>query len=78
MSMTIKSYGEPDEDTLAADMLHEAVKDEKVKYFLYHPRTPIGARPCKLPGSLTVQAVLENGKVVTVVQHGVGKKPRLQ
>lgn len=63
-----KVYGVQDPDTTAYDLLMQIIKDKKVARVLLHQRMPINARPCKLPGSLTVQAVLESGEVITVRQ----------
>lgn len=71
-----KVYGESDEDSTAEDLLRELVADKSVAYLLLHKRMPLNARPCKLPGSLTVQAVLTNKTVVTVRQTKVGGPAR--
>ena len=64
-----KVYGESDKDLTAENLLRETVKDSEVRYLILHQRMPLNARPCKLPGSLTVQAMLSNGCVVTVRQN---------
>ena len=69
-------YGTPAEDLSAYHLLVSLVPMERVKHILHHPRMPIDARPCRLPGSLLVQAVLVDGTVVSVRQPSIGAKPR--
>jgi len=68
----MRVYGKPDPDSAAYDALMLAVGDATVTYIMHHPRVPIDARPCQLPTSLMVQAVLVGGKVVTARQLSVG------
>lgn len=71
----IKEYGPPDPDTTAADTLKKLIEGQDVKYILHHARKPMNARACQLPGSVTVQAVLNNSTaVITVRQHKPGAK----
>ena len=71
-----KTYGKPDEDQTAQRLLETLVSGKDVDYFVLNPRKPINARPCQLPGSLTVQAVLVGGEVITVRQYKVGGEAR--
>jgi hypothetical protein len=67
------TYGTPDEDLTAFNLLQEYVKDMEVKYFLHHPRNPMDpSKQCKWPGFLRVQAVLADNTCVTCEQQGVG------
>ena len=68
----MRIYGKPDDDSAAYNALMQAVGDAEVTYIMHHQRVPIDARPCKLPTSLMVQAVLVGGKVVTATQIGIG------
>lgn len=70
----MKVYGQPDEDTAALDLLLKLVDPEKVVYILHHQRIPIDARPCKLPQSLLVQAVMLDSTVISVRQNIPGGK----
>ena len=72
-----KEYGKPDTDTAAYDLLMQIVINEQVVRILHHPRIPIDARLCQMPGSLLVQAVLEDGRVVSVRQSKQGGTPRI-
>ncbi len=38
------------------------------KYTIFHPIVPIDARPCKRPGSATVQFVKHDGVVVSATR----------
>lgn len=70
-------YGKPDEDGTVLTCLLSAVEGQEVLYILHHQRIPVDARPCRLPLSLTVQAVLDNGKVVTARQDKPGAKAHI-
>ena len=65
----MKVYGTPDADTTAIDYLLSIVSVEQVESILHHPRIPIDARPCKLPQSLLVQAVMKDKTVINVRQN---------
>lgn len=72
-----KVYGESDADLTAENLLREHIKGMDVEYLILHPRKPTNARMCKLPGSLTVQAVLTNRTVVSVRQYSPGGPARI-
>lgn len=72
-----KIYGSPDADTSTYDLLMEAVQGKEVLRILHHQRKPIDARPCQLPDSLMVQAVLIDGTVITARQAKKGAIPRI-
>jgi hypothetical protein len=72
-----KTYGKSDPDMAAENLLMETIRGEDVVSILLHPRMPINARPCQLPGSLTVQAILASGRVITVRQNKVGATPKV-
>lgn len=72
----LKEYGVPDEDKAAYDLLLQLVGDQPLRHILHHPRKPLDARSCQLPGSLLVQAVLLDGTVLSVRQTHKGKVPR--
>lgn len=74
----MKVFGVPDADTTAYQRLLEHVQGRKIKYVLHYTRVPINARPCLLPQSLRVQAIMEDGSVVTAVQAAPGHKARIQ
>lgn len=74
----MKEFGTPDADLTAYKVLIAYVADQSVNYILHHQRMPVDARPCKLPLSLRVQAVLANGQVVTAFQAAPGKKVQIQ
>lgn len=74
----MKIYGQPDPDDTAYKLLMEYVGDKDILYILHHQRIPVDARPCKLPLSLRVQAVLLNGEVITAMQPEPGKPARIQ
>lgn len=65
----MKVYGTPDADTTAIDYLLSIVSVEQVESILHHPRISIDARPCKLPQSLLVQAVMMDRTVISVRQN---------
>ena len=70
----MKAYGQPNADTTALDLLLTLVDPEKVAYILHHQRIPIDARPCKLPQSLLVQAVMLDNTVISVRQNTPGDR----
>lgn len=70
----MKSYGTPNEDTAPLTALMDAVKGLEVEHILHFPRVPVDARPCQLPLSLVVKAVLQNKAVVTAFQPSPGKR----
>lgn len=72
-----KEYGKPDADPSAYNLLLQTITAEKVVRILHHPRIPIDARLCQLPGSLLVQAVLEDGRVISVRQAKAGATPKV-
>ena len=72
-----KVYGESDADLAAENLLREHIKGKDVLYLILNQRIPSNARPCKLPGSLTVQAVMADRTVVSVRQYGPGGRPRI-
>lgn len=73
----VKTYGKSDPDMAAENLLMQMLKGLDVQSILLHQRKPIDARHCQLPGSLTVQAVLRDGRVITVRQNKVGGTPRV-
>lgn len=74
----MKVYGLPDPDSTALDTLLAYVDGMDVMYVLCHQRMPVDARPCKLPLSLKVQAILKNNVVVTAFQPAPGQPARIQ
>lgn len=72
----MKVYGKSDEDKSAENLLMSLIAGEDVQYVMLHARKPINARPCQLPGSLTVQALLVDGRVISVRQNKVGAEPK--
>jgi len=76
----MKIHGTPDLDSTA----YEAILDYLVKNnleadrILFYQRMPVDARPCKLPLSLKVQAILKNNVVVTAFQPAPGQPARIQ
>lgn len=78
----MKVYGVPNTDPTAfhalLDWLYINRTGKKIKYVMHYQRVPIDARPCLLPQSLRVQAVLEDGTVVTAMQAAPGLKARIQ
>lgn len=74
----MKVFGIPDADPTAYETLLTYLKGRRIKYVLHYTRVPIDARPCLLPQSLRVQAVMEDGSVVTSVQAAPGHKARIQ
>jgi hypothetical protein len=74
----MKVFGVPDADPTAYHRLLDYVQGRKIKYVLHYTRVPIDARPCLLPQSLRVQAVMEDGSVVTSVQAAPGRKARIE
>lgn len=77
----MKVFGVPNADPTAyhtlLDWLYINRKGQKIKYVLHYTRVPVDARPCLLPQSLRVQAVMEDGSVVTSVQAAPGHKARI-
>ena len=73
----MKVYGVPDADLTAYNLLVEYVGSRPVLYILHHQRMPVDARPCKLPLSLSVQAVMEDGAVITAQQPSPGTRARI-
>ena len=67
-------YGLPDSDSAPLDTLKAWLVDNNqvAVYIMHHQRVPIDARPCQLPTSLRVQAVLDDGRVVTAFQPQLG------
>lgn len=72
-----KEYGQPDADTAAYRLLLQTIEGLQAIRILHHPRKPLNAKPCQLPGSLLVQAVMLDGTVVSVRQAKVGATPRV-
>jgi hypothetical protein len=68
----MKVYGVPDPDTTAYELLMTLVDQQDVKSVLHHQRMPMDARACQRPGSLLIQAVLNNNTVITVRQSYPG------
>lgn len=68
----MKQYGTPDADTAPYDKLVSMLDMEQVQAIMHHPRVPIDARACQLPGSLLVQAVMCDNTVVNVRQNFAG------
>jgi hypothetical protein len=67
-------YGTPDSDTAPLDTLKAwlLANSQEAVYIMHYQRVPIDARPCQLPTSLKVQAVLEDGRTVTAFQPSIG------
>lgn len=69
----MKIYGTPDADDTATLALMAFVASNAPHltptYLLHHQRVPIDARPCKRPGSLLVQMVMDNGRVISALQN---------
>ena len=74
----MKEYGTPYTDDTAYKTLLKHVEGMDVNYILHNPRAPIDARMCQLPQSLTVQAVLASGKVISCFQPSPGKPARIK
>ena len=74
----MKEYGTPDADDTAYKTLLKHVESMEVDYILHNPRVPVDARMCRLPQSLTVQAVLASGKVISCFQPSPGKPARIK
>ena len=74
----MKEYGTPDADDTAYKTLLRHVESMDVTFILHKPRVPIDARMCQLPQSLTVQAVLASGKVISCFQPSPGKPARIK
>jgi hypothetical protein len=68
----MKHYGTPDPDTTAYDVLMALVDSQDVTSVLHSQRMPIDSRTCQRPGSLLIQAVLNNNTVITVRQDSPG------
>lgn len=68
------SYGTPDSDPAPLAALMIAVEGREVEYVIHFPRVAIDARPCLLPLSLKVSAVLANKQVVTAFQAAPGRR----
>lgn len=65
----IEQFGPQDADTSAfIELLTLAEPIGEVKYILHHARRPLDAKHCQYPGSIKVQAVFVNNKVLTVIQ----------
>ncbi len=73
----MKEYGVPDPDTTAYCLLMQAVQGKSVEYVMHHPRVPLNARQCQMPGSLKVQALLLDKTVITAVQPRAGKPAKI-
>lgn len=67
-------YGTPDSDTAPLDTLKSwlLANTQKAVYIMHYQRVPVDARACQLPTSLKVQAVLEDGRIVTAFQPCIG------
>lgn len=74
----MKVYGVPNVDPTAYHCLLDYLAGRKVKYILHNQRVPIDARPCLLPQSLRIQAVLEDDTVVTAFQAAPNHKARIE
>ncbi len=65
----IEQFGPVDDDTTAyIELLTLAEPIGEVKYILHHARKPLDAKHCQYPGSVKVQAVFVDNKVLTVIQ----------
>jgi hypothetical protein len=65
----IEEYGTPDTDPAAYQyLLTLALPMGEIKYILHHQRKPLDAKHCQNPGSLRVQAVFVNNRVLTIIQ----------
>ena len=60
-------YGTPDADTAAYDKLLTLAEGE-ITYILHHPRKALDEKNCQNPGSVRVQAVFADNRVLTVTQ----------
>lgn len=74
--MTAKVYGKPDEDQTAQNLLGELISGLEVEYLVLRPRIPIDARPCQLPGSITLSAKVKGSGFITVRQNKPGGSAR--
>lgn len=74
----MKEFGACDADRSAYELLLQSVDPAQVKYIVHHQRVPVDARMCRLPLSLSVQAVLTNNQVVTAFQPSKGAKPYIK
>jgi len=74
----MKVYGTPDPDPTAIDLLLKEVEGLEVAYIIHHQRVDIGARACRWPGSLRVQAVLKDQTVVSVRQLKPGGPAKVE
>lgn len=75
----MKEYGPRDEDTTAYDVLtrHIEANQLEVNYIMHYARMPIDARPCQLPLSLLVVAVLSDGSILRCRQARPGAPARI-
>lgn len=73
----MKTYGTPDADTSAYDTLMKAVEGKFLQYIMHYPRVAIDARPCQLPTSHKVIAVLSSGRTITAFQAKPNGKVKL-
>ena len=70
----MKIYGQPDQDQTAYNTLLAYLKGEEPKAILHHQRQPPNARPCKGPMSLRVQAIMQDGRIITAHQANIGTR----
>ena len=75
MKFNVKVYGVSDDDKTAENLLEQEIEKQGAQHLSYvvlHPRVPIDASICRLPGSLLVQAVFIGNVVVSVRQNKIG------
>ena len=75
MKFNVKVYGVSDDDKTAENLLEQEIEKQGAQHLSYvvlHPRVPIDASTCRLPGSLLVQAVFIGNVVVSVRQNKIG------
>ena len=74
----MKIFGVPDLDTTVLDALldyiakMESRRPVVVQYIMHYQRISVSARPCQLPLSLKVCAVMSNNRVITAFQAKPG------
>jgi hypothetical protein len=66
----MKQFGPKNIDEAPLNGLLETLKVKRLEplYILHYARVPMNVRMCQQPGSLKVQAVLPDNKVLTVIQ----------
>ena len=65
----VKHYGKPSEDTEPLEKLLSLIDLGNTNYITHFPKVEINARPCKMPGSIKVSAIMKDSKVLSVIKH---------